>query len=166
MSNLCHYYIIISKFYWIHSFNCYKNNLFILSLSLSLYMWSGWSATTNPWPSWHCQQTHEPPAIISCSRANPLWHLSLWLRFFFPSGFWLYFMKSWYYEFCGAYFVGMVNFVLMKILCFQSIVIRLTTKQMYEKYFLNVYQIQKHRTYPLHWYSLEFYSTCSFLFLR
>ena len=36
MSNLCHYYIIISKFYWIHSFNCYKNNLYILSLSLSL----------------------------------------------------------------------------------------------------------------------------------
>ena len=87
MSNLCHYYIIISKFYWIHSFNCYKNNLFILSLSLSLHVIRMISNNkpmaivalpANPWTSSHHLLLQGKPAVTS---------ISLVAFFFFPVDF-------------------------------------------------------------------------------
>lgn len=110
MSNLCHYYIIISKFYWIHSFNCYKNNLFILSLSLSLHVIRMISNNkpmaivalpANPWTSSHHLLLQGKPAVTSISLVAFFFSQWILVIFYEIMVLWiLWGLFCWYGEFC------------------------------------------------------------------
>ena len=113
MSNLCHYYIIISKFYWIHSFNCYKNNLFILSLSLSLSLhvirmisnnkpMAIVALPANPWTSSHHLLLQGKPAVTSISLVAFFFSQWILVIFYEIMVLWiLWGLFCWYGEFCA-----------------------------------------------------------------